>query len=125
MQKELIFTVTFFFVLGAVGIFLGSTITGFTTMHCEDGVCKETCRFDTDCDSGEVCCDKGLSQGVCEQKCVKRFEYKPTAQDPSAVDYQVHPAYESPASTNHTMFFVGLLVVVIIAGVIYHKIKSK
>lgn len=122
-DKELIFLVSFIAAFLASFFFIGGTITGLVTqtMYCEEGECKEFCRFDSDCIGNEVCCNR-YGSGVCEAsgKCEQLFILD-LDKDFEPVD--TVPDYDKIAQTNSLgvmlFTFIGLLVVLL--GYVYYN----
>jgi hypothetical protein len=92
-------------------------------MNCYDGVCKELCRFDTDCsDIKMVCCDAG-SFGFYEDSliCDGKYELKLES------DVSGLPEIQEPASVNQPkiVLFSVLFVLVLFIGITYFVVKRK
>jgi hypothetical protein len=116
-NKDIIFTVIFLISLISFIYFLGVSITGLATMHCEDGECRKLCRFDSECTDGN-CCDMG-GYGVCKTDCEKTFRIIPEA------DVSKIPRMESPSPyRNGTILYLILIILTIIVAIIYFKRKK-
>ena len=117
-RRDLVFTVVLLSTLGILLYFWGASITGYIShsMYCYDGLCKEFCRFDTDClVMGEVCCERG-DFGVCEEKalCDTPFKYEPQAPFGTKISHM-----EMPSRGKTNWVFPILIILVVLIGAVY------
>lgn len=124
-KRELLFTVVFVFSLTILLYYLGSSITGFATqsMYCEDGTCKEFCKFNSDCTAAdEFCCQKE-DFGICESSSVCKKQY---TFHPEEVDIESMSPLEKPAPTKGRIAFYSVLVALtVFIGVIYFLKRKR
>ncbi|MBN1501996.1 hypothetical protein JW930_00495 [Candidatus Woesearchaeota archaeon] len=125
MQKQdFFFIVSFFLTLSLLLFFLGSSITGFAmqSMHCKDGICREICRTNAECDKG-ICCDQG-GFGVCKQECDSQFMYQPATIVSPEISYQ-GPYLEKPQSVSNIFIYIGLIILALSIGAVYFFERKK
>ncbi|MBW2981099.1 hypothetical protein KY360_06815 [Candidatus Woesearchaeota archaeon] len=120
-KQDIIFTVTFVLALMILIYFLSGSITGhfIQSMHCEAGACRELCTSNTDCNAGEICCDKG-NFGVCETRCEKEYVLQP-GYDVAVSAFPMH----SPSKRGAVIFYSVLTLLVIIIGAGYFLGRKK
>jgi len=125
--KDLTFTVIFVTTLVVLLYFLGVSITGYVaqSMYCEKGICREFCRFDSDCINGkETCCQKD-DFGVCE---VSSICEKPYVFQPESVDIEsIEPITDipSPVTKGKLGIYSLLFVLAIIIAIIYFSKRRR
>ena len=111
-NRDWIFTITFIVSLALSLYFLGSSITGFVvqSMHCPGSICKELCRFNTDCTgTNEICCDIG-GFGVCEKVSECEEEYLLQLE----ADVENLPKVESPTPVQKSNVMIHTIVTLLI-----------
>lgn len=124
-KSERIFVFVFFISLAVLLFCLGISITGYfiQTMYCEQGTCKEFCRFNSDCSADEICCDK-IDFGVCEDTsiCEKEYIFEPEPE----LDIDELPAMEKPTPLkNNILIYSSMTLIIIVLGIIYFFERKK
>jgi len=123
-RRDWTFTLVFIVSLLISLYFLGASITGrlVQSMYCEDGVCKEFCRFNTDCSGDEMCCDYG-GFGVCEQAlaCAEAYQLQPE------VDIENLPMLESPAPVRkgNILLYSIITLLILLIGFLYFMGRKR
>ena len=128
-KREVVFLVLLFVTFATLLYFLGTSITGHVvqSMYCEKGVCKEFCRFDSDCiGREEICCQKG-DFGVCEllSLCEKPYIFQPEIVD---MNFESKTPYlESPTTVikSKIIIYVVLILLATLIGIIYFSKRKK
>jgi len=132
-NKEGIFTVIFVLTLALALYFLGATSVGYLTksMHCDDGVCRDLCQFDTDCAPTEVCCDK-FGYGICDEEdsCIVRHVFKPDMRhniESGHGDISKRPNIESPRPVYgiNIVLFLLISLMILTIGVLYYLTEPQ
>ena len=118
-KQNFLFTVVLILGVGFLLYVFGAAITGniVQSMYCQDGICKEFCKFNTDCIQGESCCmNDGF--GVCEERSNCILEYE-VSTEPNT-DFE----YERKSPSNYPMIF-PILTVILLAVVTVWYISTR
>lgn len=124
MSRDWGFAITFVVGLTLTLYFLGTSITGLMvqSMYCDQGECKEFCRFTSDCTGvDEMCCDVN-GYGVCEYvlDCGKNYEFNIES------DVENLPTLEQPAPIleANIALYSGLLFIFVLIAIPFFKYKK-
>ncbi|MDD5087079.1 MAG: hypothetical protein PHV16_04990 [Candidatus Nanoarchaeia archaeon] len=126
-KKEIVFLVSLFIAFSLLLYFIGTSITGYVvqSMYCEDGICKEFCKFNSDCSGKEICCQLG-DFGVCEElsACESPYSFQPKME----LQLKKTPNIENPANITQgkiVLYLVTGFLVVLIGAIYFLGEKEK
>ncbi len=122
-HNNLLFSTTFLITLSVLLFFLGTSDTGMfsATEQCEHGICRQTCRFDSDCEAGQACCDSD-GTGVCESYLPCDKPYKYDVESDIRSDYrEVKNHLDSPGFVidDEKSLYLALLIVAVLFAIFY------
>ncbi|MBT4648003.1 hypothetical protein HN827_05845 [archaeon] len=120
-RKDIIFLITFSLALASSIFYLGNSITGnvVQSQFCENGICNDFCRFDSDCNTNSICCNV-KDNGVCtsQDSCQEKFIFETDTE----LDLNMNPPItESPSifTSFHIGVFITTTILITLIGFLY------